>query len=172
MHFGNTSEQKTNMRGNSCKFAKIAQTLRKTNFAWFVSLTSVYQAYFFCRSIGDHSWCAHAGNSQDLVSASQDGKLIIWNSHSLMKSQSIPLRSSWVMTCAFERNQNEMVACGGFDCSVSHLPLISLNSYWCWPRLFRLDNLCSIYKVNKVLRKGHEQNDPYFKCRRRHLKQH
>lgn len=53
------------------------------------------------------------GNSRDLVSASQDGKLIIWNSLSIMKTHSIPLRSSWVMTCAFERTSNNMVACGG-----------------------------------------------------------
>ena len=38
--------------------------------------------------------------------------------------QSIPLRSSWVMTCAFEQTHNQMVACGG------------------------LDNLCSIYMLN------------------------
>ena len=40
------------------------------------------------------------------------------------KVQSIPLRSSWVMTCAFEQTHNQMVACGG------------------------LDNLCSIYMIN------------------------
>mmetsp|Transcript_9068 Transcript_9068/g.23004 ORF Transcript_9068/g.23004 Transcript_9068/m.23004 type:complete len:260 (+) Transcript_9068:583-1362(+) len=43
-----------------------------------------------------------------------------------MKSHSIPLRSSWVMTCAFEQRRNELVACGG------------------------LDNLCSIYKVTEA----------------------
>mmetsp|Transcript_5598 Transcript_5598/g.7925 ORF Transcript_5598/g.7925 Transcript_5598/m.7925 type:complete len:350 (-) Transcript_5598:423-1472(-) len=66
-----------------------------------------------------------AGNSKELVSASQDGKLIIWNSHNMMKSHSIPLRSSWVMTCAFEQSRSEMVACGG------------------------LDNLCSIYRITQ-----------------------
>jgi guanine nucleotide-binding protein G(I)/G(S)/G(T) subunit beta-1 len=35
------------------------------------------------------------------------------------------LRSSWVMTCAFEQSQNNLVACGG------------------------LDNLCSIYKLSR-----------------------
>eukprot|EP00630_Chrysocystis_fragilis_P005175 CAMPEP_0197387642 /NCGR_PEP_ID=MMETSP1165-20131217/643_1 /TAXON_ID=284809 /ORGANISM="Chrysocystis fragilis, Strain CCMP3189" /LENGTH=315 /DNA_ID=CAMNT_0042912973 /DNA_START=500 /DNA_END=1445 /DNA_ORIENTATION=- len=67
-----------------------------------------------------------SGNSRDLVSASQDGKLIIWNSHNMMKSHSIPLRSSWVMTCAFEQSRNDLVACGG------------------------LDNLCSIYRINQA----------------------
>jgi len=58
-----------------------------------------------------------------VVSASQDGKLIIWNALTTNKIQAIPLRSSWVMTCAFGTD-SEMVACGG------------------------LDNICSIYNVN------------------------
>mmetsp|Transcript_9078 Transcript_9078/g.37342 ORF Transcript_9078/g.37342 Transcript_9078/m.37342 type:complete len:341 (-) Transcript_9078:1215-2237(-) len=66
-----------------------------------------------------------AGNSRDLISASQDGKLIIWNGHNVMKCHSIPLRSSFVMTCAFEQSRSEFVACGG------------------------LDNLCSIYKTTQ-----------------------
>lgn len=61
--------------------------------------------------------------SEQLVSASQDGKLIIWNANTTNKVQAIPLRSSWVMTCAFEQVNNQLVACGG------------------------LDNLCSIYKL-------------------------
>ena len=80
----------------------------------------------------------------DLVSASQDGKLIIWNSHNMMKAHSIPLHSSWVMTCAFEQTRNEMVACGG------------------------LDNLCSIYKINQpqVTRANSELagHDGYLSC--------
>ncbi|CAM9630398.1 unnamed protein product, partial [Ectocarpus sp. 12 AP-2014] len=34
-----------------------------------------------------------------------DGKLIIWNGYTTNKVQAIPLRSSWVMTCAFEPTQ-------------------------------------------------------------------
>lgn len=85
-----------------------------------------------------------AGNGTDLVSASQDGKLIIWNGHTTHKSQAIPLRSSWVMTCAFEQNENQMVACGG------------------------LDNLCSIYTLNQpqVMRATQElaAHDGYLSC--------
>jgi guanine nucleotide-binding protein G(I)/G(S)/G(T) subunit beta-1 len=40
------------------------------------------------------------------------------------KIHAIPLRSSWVMTCAYEQMNDQFVACGG------------------------LDNLCSIYKLN------------------------
>jgi guanine nucleotide-binding protein G(I)/G(S)/G(T) subunit beta-1 len=44
----------------------------------------------------------------------------VWNANTTLKKQAIPLRSSWVMTCAFETTQNQMVACGGLDnlCSV------------------------------------------------------
>jgi len=63
------------------------------------------------------------GDSRQLVSASQDGRLIIWNGWTANKVQAIPLRSSWVMTCAHEQTTDGMVACGG------------------------LDNICSIYKV-------------------------
>jgi guanine nucleotide-binding protein G(I)/G(S)/G(T) subunit beta-1 len=63
-----------------------------------------------------------AADSRHLVSASQDGKLIIWNGFTTNKVHAIPLRSSWVMTCAYSPS-GQLVACGG------------------------LDNLCSIYKI-------------------------
>src|SRR6478609_540026 len=57
-----------------------------------------------------------------LVSASQDGKLIIWDAYTTNKVHAIPLRSSWVMTCAYSPSGN-LVACGGLDniCSVYNL---------------------------------------------------
>jgi len=61
-------------------------------------------------------------HSQNLVSASQDGKLLIWNAFTTNKLLMIPLRSSWVMTCAYSPSGN-LVACGG------------------------LENICSVYKV-------------------------
>jgi len=59
-----------------------------------------------------------------LVSASQDGKLIIWDAYTTNKVHAIPLRSSWVMTCAYAPSGN-FVACGG------------------------LDNICSVYNLNQ-----------------------
>lgn len=58
-----------------------------------------------------------------LVSASQDGKLIIWNGQTVNKMQSIALRSSWVMTCGFEPTNRRLVASGGLDniCSIHSL---------------------------------------------------
>lgn len=62
-------------------------------------------------------------DSVHIVSASQDGKLIIWNGLTTNKVEAIPLRSSWVMTCAYAPS-GKYVACGG------------------------LDNLCSVYPLN------------------------
>merc|ERR1712088_1266052 len=61
-------------------------------------------------------------DSRNLVSASQDGKLIVWDSYSTNKVHAIPLRSSWVMTCAYAPS-GSFVACGGLDniCSIYSL---------------------------------------------------
>lgn len=64
-------------------------------------------------------------NAAYCVSASQDGKLIVWGALQNLKLQAIPLRSSWVMTCAFEQTKGNLVACGG------------------------LDNICSVYQLNQ-----------------------
>lgn len=84
------------------------------------------------------------GTSKDLVSASQDGKLIVWDAAANNKTQAIPLRSSWVMTCAYEQSKGNMVACGG------------------------LDNLCSIYQLNQVaVIRSHRElaaHDGYLSC--------
>ncbi|MBZ3881399.1 Guanine nucleotide-binding protein G(I)/G(S)/G(T) subunit beta-1 [Sciurus carolinensis] len=54
----------------------------------------------------------HCGtDSRLLVSTSQDGKLIIWNSYTTNKVHAIPQRSSWVVTCAYTTSGN--VVCGG-----------------------------------------------------------
>ena len=47
---------------------------------------------------------------RQLVSASQDGKLIVWDAYTTNKVHAI-LRSSWVMTCAYSPTGN-FVACG------------------------------------------------------------
>jgi len=65
-----------------------------------------------------------ATDKRHLVSASQDGKLIVWDAYTTNKVHAIPLRSSWVMTCAYAPSGN-LVACGG------------------------LDNICSIYNLKK-----------------------
>jgi len=63
-----------------------------------------------------------AEDKDNLVSASQDGKLLIWDAYTTNKINAIPLRSSWVMTCAYSP-LGGFVACGGLDniCSVYNL---------------------------------------------------
>jgi len=64
-------------------------------------------------------WAAERSN---LVSASQDGKLLVWDAITTNKVHAIPLRSSWVMTCAYAPSGG-FVACGGLDniCSIYNL---------------------------------------------------
>ncbi|GIQ83466.1 guanine nucleotide-binding protein, beta subunit [Kipferlia bialata] len=59
-----------------------------------------------------------ATDSRSLVSASQDGKLIVWDAPNESKTAIMPLRSNWVMACAFSPNRR-YVACGGLDNTVS-----------------------------------------------------
>lgn len=98
---------------------------------------------------GNSSHSQSVALNEMLVSASQDGKLIVWNAITQNKLHAIPLRSSWVMTCAFEPTQGELVACGG------------------------LDNLCSIYRVAHtdaspyVAQRAHKElaaHDGYLSC--------
>eukprot|EP01105_Mastigella_eilhardi_P007016 TRINITY_DN18499_c0_g1_i1.p1 TRINITY_DN18499_c0_g1~~TRINITY_DN18499_c0_g1_i1.p1 ORF type:complete len:358 (-),score=100.58 TRINITY_DN18499_c0_g1_i1:87-1073(-) len=81
---------------------------------------------------------------QHLVSASQDGKLLVWDGLTTNKVHAIPLRSSWVMTCAYSPSST-FVACGG------------------------LDNICSIYNLRSrdpTIRVGRELNahTGYLSC--------
>jgi len=52
--------------------------------------------------------------ADNLVSASQDGKLIIWNGRTTNKIRMVSLKSSWVMTCSYAPS-GDYVACGGLD---------------------------------------------------------
>lgn len=66
-----------------------------------------------------------ARDSSSVVSASQDGKMIIWDPLTTDKQYAISLSSSWVMTCAYAPSK-KMVASGG------------------------LDNICSVYKLSEI----------------------
>eukprot|EP00947_MAST-08B_sp_MAST-8B-sp1_P002266 g2266.t1 len=60
-----------------------------------------------------------------LLTASQDGKMLTWDTLVGDTVNSIPLRSSWVMTCCYEQSEMNLAATGG------------------------LDNICSIYKMDE-----------------------
>jgi len=62
-------------------------------------------------------WRPEAKNDEEadnLVSASQDGKLIIWNGRTTNKLRMISLKSNWVMTCSYAPS-GDFVGCGGLD---------------------------------------------------------
>lgn len=55
-----------------------------------------------------------AGRNSDLIiSASQDAKVIVWNAETENKVNAITLQDQWVMTCAFEQENNQRIATGG-----------------------------------------------------------
>ncbi|KAJ1545489.1 guanine nucleotide-binding protein subunit beta 1, partial [Cladochytrium tenue] len=79
-----------------------------------------------CRQLFGHMAKIYAmqwsADRRHLVSASQDGKLIVWDAYNTHKTHAIPLRSSWVMSCSYSPS-GHLVACGGLDslCSVYSL---------------------------------------------------
>lgn len=96
-------------------------------------------------TLGKYTRCTGT-DSRHLASASQDGKLMIWDAVTTHKRHMINLRSSWVMTCAYAPS-GKYVACGG------------------------LDNLCSIYAVTFEKPETHERpkfelsrHDGYLSC--------
>jgi len=60
-----------------------------------------------------------AVDTPSLASASQDGKLLVWNAVTCLKMNAITLPSNWVMTCGYS-STGDFVASGGLDniCSV------------------------------------------------------
>eukprot|EP00461_Guttulinopsis_vulgaris_P000474 UN00474 len=79
-------------------------------------------------------WCPAAAHF--LASASQDGKLIIWNALTQNKVNAIPLRSSWIMSCAYSTTGSH-VACGG------------------------LENVCYIYRLRDMSNVGDSNKPPH-----------
>ena len=49
-----------------------------------------------------------SGDAQKLVSAAQDGFMIVWNPLTCNKNITIPLKSTWIMMCAIEPLEGEV----------------------------------------------------------------
>ena len=71
--------------------------------------------------------CGHFGkvyainwgsDSQYIVTAAQDGKILVWNSHSMKKYLMLNLESSWVMTCRLS-SKYRFIASGGLDNTIT-----------------------------------------------------
>lgn len=71
--------------------------------------------------------CDWGGDDTTCLSASQDGKLIVWNAFTENKREVISLASAWVMCCAFEKVSSAAVACGGLDNTCTVYNLKALN---------------------------------------------
>ncbi|KAJ7252439.1 hypothetical protein O6H91_Y419300 [Diphasiastrum complanatum] len=83
-----------------------------------------------CRTLRGHTGKIYSldwsyRNKNRIVSASQDGRLIVWNALTSQKTHAIKLTCSWVMTCAFSPDGHS-VACGGLDNNCS---IFGLNSH-------------------------------------------
>lgn len=67
-----------------------------------------------------------ATDSRQMVSASQDGKLLVWDTFNGNKLVAVPLKSSWVMSVAYAPSGN-LVASGGLDnmCTVVNIKAAS-----------------------------------------------
>ncbi|OVA18693.1 G-protein [Macleaya cordata] len=83
-----------------------------------------------CRTLQGHAGKVYSldwtSEKNRIVSASQDGRLIVWNALTSQKTHAIKLPCAWVMTCAFSPS-GQSVACGG------------------------LDNLCSTFNLNSAV---------------------
>ncbi|CAH9100523.1 unnamed protein product [Cuscuta europaea] len=79
-----------------------------------------------CRTLQGHTGKVYSldwtPEKNRIVSASQDGRLIVWNALTSQKTHAIKLPCAWVMTCAFSPS-GQSVACGGLDsvCSIFNL---------------------------------------------------
>ncbi|KAF4366066.1 hypothetical protein CsatB_023122 [Cannabis sativa] len=79
-----------------------------------------------CRTLQGHAGKVYSldwtPEKNRIVSASQDGRLIVWNALTSQKTHAIKLPCAWVMTCAFSPT-GQSVACGGLDsvCSIFNL---------------------------------------------------
>lgn len=82
------------------------------------------------------------GDSNVLISASQDGKLLLWNAVSTNKLKAINLKSTYVMSVGIEQSRGNLVACGG------------------------LDNLCTVYNLSQGPDKAIEMasHDGFLSC--------
>ncbi|EUB61828.1 Guanine nucleotide-binding protein subunit beta [Echinococcus granulosus] len=65
-----------------------------------------------------------ASDSQLILSAGQDGKLIVWDGHTANKVRMIPLKTAWVLGCAISPSMHQVVS-GGLD---NLIAVFSLNS--------------------------------------------
>lgn len=97
------------MSDKTKQIAKIDKIGKKCRRTLRGHLTKVYDA----------NW---SGKDNELVSVSQDGRLLVWNALTTLKLHAYQISCSWTMTCGFAPSGN-LIACGGLDntCTVYSL---------------------------------------------------
>eukprot|EP01083_Nonionella_stella_P109345 318730_1 len=110
--------------------SKKREELQSNTFDTDYSLQRIRSQFRIRRTLSGHYGKIYAihwslNNETGICSASQDGKLMIWNGHTENKLLAIPLKSAWVMTCAYSPTST-YVSCGGLDNRVS---IYRLNEY-------------------------------------------
>ncbi|KAK1397322.1 GTP binding protein2 [Heracleum sosnowskyi] len=112
--------QQRNLRRDKRKVAGYFKTQNK------LPVTFTPTDLVCCRTLQGHSGKVYSldwtPEKNRIVSASQDGRLIVWNALTSQKTHAIKLPYPWVMTCAFSPS-GQSVACGGLDsiCSIFNL---------------------------------------------------
>jgi len=71
----------------------------------------------------DLQWCKHPHKSRHLLTASADGKLLLWDGLTKNKLHMVNLNGPWVVTCAISPS-GRVAAAGGFDnnCALYSIP--------------------------------------------------
>eukprot|EP01084_Bolivina_argentea_P307207 530952_1 len=92
-------------------------------------------------------------DSKYIISASDDGKLIIWDPYSGNKELAITLNSTWVRTCTFSPSTN-FVASGGLDNKVSIFKITDENKQTLYHEMEQHEGFISCIKFindNEIL---------------------
>jgi guanine nucleotide-binding protein G(I)/G(S)/G(T) subunit beta-1 len=79
------------------------------------SLRSLACVRTFKAHVGDVTSLHWSGNDQMFASTGKDGQLVLWNAMTKRRLQTISPKTQWLMTCAYERGNNRLVATGGAD---------------------------------------------------------
>lgn len=89
------------------------------------------------------------GDSRSLLSASQDGYMIIWDAVTGFKKEAIALENQWVLSCAFSPN-GRYAASGGLDNTVTLYSIESWSGKLQTSGLNGNRNMAQVFKGHKA----------------------
>lgn len=79
---------------------------------------------------------AWSADDKTLLTAAQDGKLILWNTHTGGMDNFVRLKSNWVMACAYAPSGN-LIASGGMDneCTIYDVTTLQMSNEVTKPKM-------------------------------------